>query len=116
MGPGDSRYQKHQLDGTEGDPSQLSSFPTFPLGEIRDGENKQHVCPVQPREGRRDTLSPVVLHSLGHFDPVSFQPDPPPDSAPDWRGECGCGQTQSRPQSNFDRMDLERLSVQSDTP
>ena len=88
------------MDGTEGDPSELSSFPAITRGEVRDGANRQHVCPVQPGEERRDTLSPIVLHSLGHFDPVSFQPDPPPDSAPDWRGECGRGQTQSRSQQN----------------
>ena len=116
MGPGDSRYQKHQLDGTEGDPSELSTFPALIDREVRDGANRQHVCPVQPGKGRRDTLSPVVLHRLGYFDPVPFEPDPPTDSAPDRRGECGRGQTQSCSQSDPDRMDLTRRSVSSSSP
>ena len=115
MGPGDSRYQKHQLDGTEGDPSELSSFPALTDREVRDGAHRQHVCPVQPGKGRQDTLSPVVLHRLGHFDPVPFEPDPPPDSAPDRRGEFGRGQTQSCSQSDPDRMDLTRRSVSIDS-
>ena len=57
-----------------------------------------------------------MLHRLGHFDPVPFEPDPPPDSAPDRRGECGRGQTQSCSQSDPDRMDLTRRSVSSDSP
>ena len=56
-----------------------------------------------------------MVHNLGHYDPVSFQPDPPPDSALDRRGECGRGQTQSRSQSDPDTLNLERRSVSSNS-